>query len=96
MRVSVGHIVSNVLYSRDVYLIYPSLPLQKRPDEGLRYKAVGGIAHVQMYADRSCVRFFSMPEIRSFARRSGFKVTANFILPRDKYKRNYAVLEKVG
>jgi SAM-dependent methyltransferase len=95
VRVSVGQIVSNVLYSRDVYLIYPSLPFQNRPDERLRYKATGQIARVQMYVDRSCVRFFSMPEIRWFARRSGFKVTSNYLLHRDKYKRNYAVLEKV-
>ena len=93
VRVSVGQVVANVLYSRDVYLIYPKYSKQKRPDERLRYEARN--AHVQVYLDRSCVRFFSMSEIRDFARHSGFRVTGNFLLPRNKYKRNYTVLEKV-
>jgi hypothetical protein len=95
VRVSVGQMVTNVLYSRDVYLIYPKLVKQKLPDESSRYEAAGRNNQVQMYVDRSCVRFFSMSELRRFARQSGFKVIANFVLPRNKYKRNYAVLEKV-
>ena len=94
VRVSVGQMVENVLYSRDVYLIYPELSKENRPDERLRYEAARK-AQVQVYIDRSCVRFFSMSEIRDFARHSGFKVTGNFLLPRNKYNRNYTVLEKV-
>ena len=67
----------------------------KLPNERSRYKAAERNNHVQMYVDRSCVRFFSMSEIRDFARQSGFRVIASFVLPRNKYKRNYAVLEKI-
>jgi len=94
VRVSVGQMVANVLYSRDVYLIYAKFPKEIRPDERLRYEAATN-PHVQVYIDRSCVRFFSMREIRDFAGQSGFRVIGNFLLPRNKYKRNYAVLEKI-
>jgi SAM-dependent methyltransferase len=95
VRVSVGQIVSNVLYSRDVYLIYSKLSDPILPDERLRYKAARKSRDVRIYVDSSCVRFFSMAEIGDFARRSKFRAVANFILPRNKYKRNYVVLRKV-
>ena len=94
VRVSVGQMAANVLYSRDVYLIYKKYAKGSRPDEKLRYKASN--PHVEVYVDRSCVRFFSMREIGRFARKSGFRVIGNFFLPRNKYKRNYAVLEKIN
>jgi len=94
VRVSIGQIVANVLYSRDVYLIYPKSPKEDQPDERLRYEATTD-THVQMFVDRSCVRFFSLKEIRNFARQSGFRVIGNFLQPRKKYKRNYTVLEKI-
>jgi SAM-dependent methyltransferase len=96
VRVSVGHIVSHVLYSRDVYIIYPRFSKTTLPNERLRYEAVGRSSDVEIHVDSSCVRFFSMLEIRDFARGSGFRLVANFVLPRNKYKRNYAVLRKIG
>jgi SAM-dependent methyltransferase len=95
VRVSVGQMASNVLYSNDVYIIYSKSSEPIHPDERSRYRAVGRNAHVQIFVDRSCVRFFSMKEIRDFARQSKFRVLSNFVLPRNKYKRNYTVLEKV-
>ncbi len=92
VRVSVGQVSANVLYSRDVYLFYPKSPKEERPDERSRYEAAD--TRVQMYVDRSCVRFFSVKEIRHFARQSGFRVVRNFLQPRKKYTRNYVVLEK--
>ena len=94
VRVSIGQIVADVLYSRDVYLIYPKSSKEDQPDERSRYEAATD-TRVQMFVDRSCVRFFSIKEIRNFARRSGFRVISNFLQPRKKYKRNYAVLEKI-
>ena len=94
VRVSVGQIVSNVLCSKDVYIIYHNFSKPNIPNETLRYRAAQGRRLAQVYVDYSYVRFFSLAEMRSFARRSGFKVIANFLLPRNKYKRNYAVLEK--
>jgi SAM-dependent methyltransferase len=94
VRVSVGQMAANVLYSRDVYLIYPKSRKENRPDERLRYEAATDAA-VEIYIDRSCVRFFSMKEIRKFAGQSGFRVIGSFLQPRNNYKRNYAVLEKV-
>jgi len=96
VRVSVGHVVSNVLHSRDVYLIYPRSSKLTLPNERLRYEAPGKGNSVQTYVDSSYVRFFSLPEVRSFARDCGFEVTANRVLPRGKYKRNYAVLERTN
>ena len=96
VRVSLGQVASNVLYSRDVYIIYPRLHKLIVPGERSRYQADKRTSRVQVYIDSSCVRFFSMSEIRDFARRSGFRVISNFVLPRNKYKRNYVVLERVN
>jgi len=94
VRASVGQLVSNVLFSRDVYIIYPKPVSQRPPKEKSRYEALRRANQVQTFADRSCVRFFSMSEIRSFARSAGFRVIASFMLPRNKYTRSYAVLRK--
>jgi SAM-dependent methyltransferase len=94
-RVSVGQVDSNVLSSRDIYLVYPKRHDLRLPRENSRYKAVNERKDVQFYLDHSFVRFFSPAEIRRFARASGFKVLATLVLPRGQYKRNYAVLEKV-
>ena len=94
VRSSVGQLNSNVLFSRDVYLIYPNASRQTAPSERIRYEASKPSNDVQVYCDRSCVRFFSIPEIRKLARRSGFSMISNFVLPRMKYKRNYAVLQR--
>jgi hypothetical protein len=91
----VGRMASNVLTSRDVYLIYPKFSRPILPNERSRYEAPRGKDLVRTYVDVSSVRFFSLPEIKNFARRSGFRVVANFALPRNKYKRTYAVLKKV-
>jgi SAM-dependent methyltransferase len=95
VRVSVGMIESNVLSSRDVYAIYPKRYRPGPPDEKLRYKATAEANDVRIYRDHSFVRFFSPREIRRLARASGFKVVANLVLPRKKYRRSYAVLEKI-
>lgn len=96
VRISMGQIASNVLYSRDVYVIYPRLLEPLVPSERSRYRADQQHSHVQVYIDSSCVRFFSMSEIRGFARKSGFRIIGNFVLPRNKYKRNYVLLERLG
>jgi SAM-dependent methyltransferase len=96
VRVSVGQILSNVLHSRDVYIIYPKRGQRGVPDEPSRYKAAHKQNLAEVYVDRSYVRFFSIPEIRGFATRSGFRLIANHQLPRNGYKRNYAVLERVS
>jgi len=95
VRVSVGQIVSNVLCSRDVYVIYPDSSQPRIPNEASRYQATQRRGLARIYVDYSYVRFFSLPEMRRFARRSGFRMVQNFLLPRSKYKRNYAVLEKL-
>lgn len=95
VRVSVGQMASNILYSRDIYIIYPKFPELTVPNERSRYEAGRRSRHVQTYVDDSCVRFFSMPEVRGFARRSGFRTIANFTLPRNKYKRNYVAVKKI-
>lgn len=94
VRASVGQLVSNVLYSRDVYIIYPTPIKPGPPNEKSRYQATQGTHQVQTFVDRSCVRFFSISEIRSLARRAGFRVIGSFMLPRNKYRRSYAVLQK--
>jgi len=94
VRVSIGQISENVLYSTDVYLIYPESSKEDRPDERLRYKAATN-TRIKIFVDRSCVRFFSIKEIGDFARHSGFRVINNFLQPRGKYQRSYAVLEKI-
>jgi len=94
VRVSVGQIKSNVLVSRDLYTIYPKNSGPMVPDETLRYETTQGRDRVRIYLDCSYVRFFSMPEIRRLASRSGFSIAANYILPRNAYQRNYVVLKK--
>jgi SAM-dependent methyltransferase len=96
VRVSVGEIVSNVLYSRDVYAIYPKNSNPKLPNEKARYKAARRSDLVRVYVDRSYVRFFSIPEIRRFSKHSGFRLSDNLALPRNRYRRNYAVLRKIS
>ncbi len=95
VRVSVGQIVSNVLCSRDVYVIYHDSSRPRIPNEASRYKAAQPRDLAQIYVDYSYVRFFSLSEMRRFARRSGFRMVKNFLLPRSKYKRNYTVLQKI-
>ena len=80
VRSSVGQLESNVLFSRDVYLIYPNASRQTPPTERIRYDASRHSNDVQVYCDRSCVRFFSIPEIRKLARDSGFSMISNFVL----------------
>ena len=94
VRSSVGQLESNVLFSRDVYLIYPHASRRAPPSERIRYEASRHSNDVQVYCDTSCVRFFSIPEIRKLSRDSGFTMISNFVLPRKKYQRNYAVLQK--
>jgi SAM-dependent methyltransferase len=94
VRVSVGQITSNVLASTDVYILYPKHSEKPIPDEAERYKHQVG--RVRTYVDKSFVRFFSLPEIRQLARRSGFRLIASYKLPRNKYQRNYAVLRKLA
>jgi SAM-dependent methyltransferase len=94
VRVSVGHLKSTVLFSRDVYLIYPILSNWSLPSEKTRYDLSKHLLDVRVYCDTSCVRFFSIPEIRKFAQKSNFKLVSNFALPRKKYTRSYAVLQK--
>jgi SAM-dependent methyltransferase len=94
VRISVGQIKSNVLASRDLYAIYPKKYGPMVPDETLRYKTSQGRGRVRVYLDHSYVRFFSISEIRRMAGRSGFKIVANYMSPRNAYQRNYVVLRK--
>lgn len=94
VRVSVGQVDSNVLSSRDIYVIYPKRHEFGLPNENSRYKAVGEGKDAQIYVDHSFVRFFSLAEIRRFARVSGFKMVADLVLPRRQYKRSYVALKK--
>ena len=96
VRVSVGQMLSNVLYSRDVYVLYPKRKRQGVPNEVARYRAVQKTNLDNVHVDCSYVRFFSVPELRRFAAGSGFRLRTNFVLPRNGYKRNYAVLERVS
>jgi len=96
VRVSLGEIVSNVLHSTDIYILYPKGNPPRPPNEVVRYRWVRDRNLAQIYADSSYVRFFSIPELRHFATESGFTLLANHILPRNGYKRNYAVLERVS
>ena len=95
VRVSCGQLVSNTLYSADVYIVYSKTHKQILPNERSRYEAPRSSKHVQVFLDTSCVRFFSMSEIKQFAKHSGFKLIARFALPRNKYMRDYVVLQKV-
>lgn len=94
VRVSVGQVDSNVLSSRDIYVIYPKRHEFGLPNENSRYKAVGEGKDAQIYVDHSFVRFFSLAEIRRFARVSGFKMVADLVLPGRQYKRSYVALKK--
>jgi SAM-dependent methyltransferase len=96
VRVSVGSLVSNVLHSRDIYILYPHRNQTRSPDEAARYSRVRSSGLVQVYVDVSHVRFFSIPELRHFAVQSGFRLIENHVLPRNGYKRNYAVFERVS
>jgi hypothetical protein len=94
VRVSVGQIASHVLYSDDVYVIDSKFYKPIPPNERSRYHAIKKNGNLKVYVDRSCVRFFSIEELREFARDSGFKLIANFVLPRNRYKRSYAVFKR--
>ncbi len=94
VRVSVGQMISSVLCSRDAYIIYHTSSRPSIPNEASRYKAAQRRDIAEVYVDYSYVRFFSLAEMRRFAKRSGFKVLGNFLLRRNNYKRNYAVLQK--
>jgi SAM-dependent methyltransferase len=96
VRVSVGQMISNVLYSRDVYILYPKRTQPIVPNELMRYRSPRRRNLAEVYVDCSYVRFFSIPEIRRFAAGSGFRLIANYQLPRNGYKRNYAVLERTS
>lgn len=95
VRVSLGHMVSNVLHSKDVYILYSNRHPSRSPNEGARYRRVRGRNLAKTYMDSSYVRFFSISELRRFATESGFRLIANHVMPRNGYKRNYAVLAKV-
>lgn len=95
VRVSVGQIASNVLSSRDVYIIYPKHQEPEIPSERSRYDGAKVGRDLRIYRDDSVVKFLSLPEIRGFSKVSGFKLIENPVLPRKQYKRNYAVLKKV-
>ena len=94
VRVSVGRVVSKVLYSKDVYIIYSKPSSVTAPSEPSRYQAKG--TNLQTYVDSSTVRFFSVAEIREFAEHSGFKMIRDSMIPRKKYRRHYAVLMKTA
>jgi len=96
VRVSVGQVRSNVLSSRDVYILYAKGADARAPKEQARYRAAMGGGLAEVYVDSSYVRFFSLPEIRRFAVRSGFRVIESYLLPRNGYKRNYTVLQRVS
>jgi len=93
-RVSVGKIRSNVMISDDVYLTFPESPAEIPRDEASRYEPVKQGRGVKVYVDRSFVRFFTTPELKRFAQQCGFRTIANLVLPRNGYRRNYAVLMK--
>jgi SAM-dependent methyltransferase len=94
VRVSLGQVISNVLSSRDIYILYSKSSKLTAPSEPSRYRAPKG-THVQTYVDSSYVRFFSVSEIRDLAQHSGFKIIADLMIPRKKYRRHYAVLMKI-
>ena len=96
VRVSIGQLTSNVLHSRDVYILYPKHKSIRAPDEMTRYRTDGSAKSVRVYVDSSYVRFFSISELKWFAARSGFRLVDDHVLPRNGYKRNYAVLTKIA
>jgi len=96
VRVSRGEVISNVLHSTDVYIVYSNRRPPKSPDEAARYRRMRGTNLAKTYIDSSYVRFFSIPELRRFAAESGFRLIDNHVLPRNGYKRNYAVLARAS
>jgi SAM-dependent methyltransferase len=96
VRVSVGQLISHVLRSRDVYILYPKHSPDRSPNEVARYRSVRNAKSVEVYVDSSYVRFFSIPELRQFAAKSAFRLASNHVLPRNSYKRNYAVLKRIS
>jgi len=96
VRVSVGRMISNVLYSRDVYILFPKNVKPKAPNEVARYTAGLRNRLPKVFADTSYVRFFSPTEVKRVAKASGFRVIRNYMLPRNQYHRCYAVLQKVS
>jgi SAM-dependent methyltransferase len=95
VRASVGGITDNVLESIDVYLVFQKPEGVKPPKEVYRYRSIVSAKQPKVFVDNSFVRFFSLPEIRGFARRCGFREVLNRVLPRGRYRRNYVVLRKV-
>jgi SAM-dependent methyltransferase len=96
VRVSLGRMISNVLYSKDVYLLFHKDHNRSVPKEQTRYQTVRSDGLVEVFVDASYVRFFSLFELRKFASESGFRIIANHTLPRNGYTRDYAVLERVS
>ena len=96
VRVSLGCMIQNVLYSRDVYILFPKRAKSKVPTERARYRAGLRAIPVKVYEDTSYVRFFSLAELRHLAKKSGFRLIENHMLPRNKYQRSYAVFEKMS
>jgi len=96
VRVSVGKVVSNVLHSSDVYILFSNRNTTRLPGEVARYRPVRDAKLVRTYVDSSYVRFFSTRELRRRAAESGFRLMGNHVLPRNGYKRNYAVFERVS
>jgi SAM-dependent methyltransferase len=94
VRASVGGITNNVLGSTDVYLIFRRMDNVESPNEDTRYRSISSTRQPKTFVDNSFVRFFSPLEIRKFAQRSGFREILNRVLPRGRYRRNYAVLKK--
>lgn len=94
-RVSVGRIVSNVMRSDDVYLIFPE-QVMNPPNEKSRYRITRRKKTPQVYVDRSFVRFFSPTELDHFAKEAGFNAIEELVLPRNKYNRTYAAFAKAA
>lgn len=96
VRASVGGVSHNVLKSTDVYLVFQIPEGVEPPKEVRRYSSAISVNRPKVFVDNSFVRFFSLPEIRGFARSSGFRQVLNRTLPRGRYSRNYTVLRKVS
>jgi SAM-dependent methyltransferase len=95
VRVSLGQMFGHVLYSRDLYILYPKPTNRRVPSELARYIAQSKHA-ANVFEDCSYVRFYSMAELRKFGAGAGFRVVGNHVLPRNSYKRNYVVLKRVS
>lgn len=96
VRVSVGRMENTVLASDDVYLLFQPATGKEIPTEETRYKRPDRRVQPGIYTDTSFVRFFSRTEIAEFASKSGFRLILNSVLPRNRHRRNYAVLRKVS